>query len=80
MVPLWYTIYEDNWLDKLDGPWGDVLLILFIAFNVGLCGVYGASVALKNSGPGTRWWFLLEVWLRTMLVGGLAAATAAVFT
>ena len=80
MVPLWYTIYEDNWLDKLDDPLGDVLLILFIAMNVGLCGVYGASVARMSSRSGTRWWFVLEVWLRTMLVGGLAAATAAVFT
>ena len=53
MVPLWYTIYEDNWLDKLDEPSGDVLLILFIACNVGLCGGYGASVARMSSGSGT---------------------------
>ena len=80
MVPVWYSIYEDNWLDRLDEPWGDTLLIVFILSAVGLCGVYGATVARKRSEVVSGWWFFLEVGLRTVLVSGLAAATASLFT
>ena len=80
MVILWYQVQHDAWLDAMAEPYGDILLVAFIALIVGLCGVYGASIACSSPRLRSSRRFLLKVCVRTALLGGLASAVASFFS
>jgi len=80
MVVLWYQVQNDAWLDALGEPYGDILLVAFIALIVGLCGVYGAAIACSSARLRSSRRFLLKVGLRTALLSGLASAVASLFS
>ena len=78
MLLLWYPIYSDL-ADELGGLLEDLGVPLLILTFVGLCGVYGATAARGREDAG-RLVFVVQVFLRTMLLGGLSSGAAALLS
>ena len=76
MVAVWLPIHTD-WLDYLGEPFTEVAVIVLLVIYIGLCGVYGAIIAMNCDSAKPRYLFLLTVCVRTALLGGLASAVGA---
>jgi predicted NBD/HSP70 family sugar kinase len=79
MVVLWLPIMLE-WTEKLGDPWETVLTALLALTNLGLVGVYGALVSERMPRLRSALRVFTSVFLRSTLMGGLAAATAGLIT
>lgn len=78
MLLVWYPIYSDL-TDELGELVEDMGVPILLLIFVGLCGVYGATVARGREDTGGPA-FVVQVFLRTVLLGGLSSGAAALLS